>query len=66
MGKRKARRIGVAILSAAEADGAARILAMVPAWSSLRDDEGRAEDDDDDDDGEEAAEDEDEGTTSLR
>ena len=54
LGNPNARRIGVAILSAAEADGAARILAMVPAWSSLCDD------DDDDKGSEEEEEEEDE------
>ena len=70
LGNPNARRIGVAILSAAEAEGAARILAMVPAWSSLRDEEEGRDDDGDDDDAEAAEEGEEEPepeeTTSLR
>ena len=65
LGKPKARRIGAAIFSAAEAEGAARILAMVPAWSSLRDDDGRVEVEEEDDEEEEAFEESDE-TTSRR
>ncbi len=76
LGNPNARRIGVAILSAAEADGAARILAMVPAWSSLRDDDdddkGSEEEEEEEEDDEEVAaaeeeeEPEPEETTSLR
>ena len=75
LGNPNARRIGVAILSAAEADGAARILAMVPAWSSLRDDDdddkGSEEEEEEEDDedvaaAEEEEEPEPEETTSLR
>jgi hypothetical protein len=76
LGNPNVRRIGVAILSAAEADGAARILAMVPAWSSLRDDDdddkGSEEEEEEEEEDEEVAaaeeeeEPEPEETTSLR
>lgn len=61
LGKPKVRRIGAAIFSAAEAEGAPRILAIVPAWSRRRDEveEGVEE-------GEEVEEGEAVGNTSLR